>query len=378
MVTRALDSAAGRLTAIRLVYLLGAALTLLWAPLTAAEARPGNVILHTFDRWDSGWFVRIVDHGYSTRQSAAFFPVYPLLVRGVTVVVRDTVLAGLLVSLAAAAAAVVILERIAARHLPAAGARTATLLFALYPLAFVFTAVYSDALFVLFVVAAVDAAERDRPLLAGVAGALAVDTRLLGLALVPTLVLILRRGGALRLAPVLLLPLALGLWMLYLHVHYGDALAFSHAEQRFWERRSPSPHALWREARTLEIALSNLFLHAHRSPDGYPPYVVVAAKTLGDLVCLVAAAVLSWMTWRRFGAAFGLFSWLTLAIVVAAPTVGQPLVSLPRFLLADFPLFLVLAALLEDRPRAREIVLVAFGAIGAAAAIGFAHGVGVA
>ena len=81
-------------------------------------------------------------------------------------------------------------------------------LLAFYPLAFVFTAVYSDALFLLFVLAAVDAAERGRSLAAGVAAAVAVDTRLLGLALLPTLVVLLwpRRRDLL---PLLLVPLRL-------------------------------------------------------------------------------------------------------------------------------------------------------------------------
>jgi len=38
----------------------------------------------------------------------------------------------------------------------------------------------------------------------------------------------------------------------------------------------------------------------------------------------------------------------------------------------------VLASLLEERPRARELVIAGFAAVGAVAAIGFARGVGIA
>jgi hypothetical protein len=35
-------------------------------------------------RWDSGWFVSIAQHGYlDPGHSTAFFPLYPLLIRGV-------------------------------------------------------------------------------------------------------------------------------------------------------------------------------------------------------------------------------------------------------------------------------------------------------
>jgi hypothetical protein len=65
-------------------------------------------------------------------------------------------------------------------------------------------------------------------------------------------------------------------------------------------------------------------------------------------------------------------------IVLSVPAEGFPLVSLPRFVLADFPLFLALAAVTADRPRARDAVLWGFGAVGAAAAIAFSRGVWIA
>jgi hypothetical protein len=366
---KAIAGPAGFLTAVRLAYLVGTATTLLWAPVLHGPG--GNLFLRTFDRWDSRWFVRIAEHGYSTRQAAAFFPVYPLLVRALGWVVRNDVLAGMLISLAAAAACAVLLERIARRRLPADATRTTVVLFAFYPLAFVFTAVYSDALFLAF-----DAADRGRALLAGASAAFAVDTRLLGLALVPALA-IMFWPSARRLAPLLLVPAALGLWMLYLHRHFGDALAFSHAEERGWQRYTPSVHAYWHSARQFEIALSNLVLHLP-SHGTYPDYIVLAIKNVYDLACLVIAVWLSVLAWRRLGPALAVFSWATLAMIVAAPPFYEPLVSLSRFLLADFPLLLVLASLLDGRPRARELVIAGFAAVGAVAAVGFAHGVGIA
>jgi hypothetical protein len=371
---RRIAGPAGFLTGVRLAYLLGTALTLLWAPV--AHGPGGNLFLRTFDRWDSRWFIRIAEHGYSTKQAAAFFPVYPLLVRGLGWVVRNDVAAGMLISLAAAAGCAVLLHRIARRRLPEQGASTVISLFAFYPLAFVFTAVYSDALFLLFVLLAFDAADRGRALLAGVAAALAVDTRLLGLALVPALAIVFWPSVR-RLAPLLLVPVALALWMLYLHRHYGDALAFSHAEEHGWQRYTPSPHAYWHSARQFEIALSNLLLHLP-SHGAYPDFIVLAIKNVYDLASLVAAVWLSVLAWRRLGPALAVFSWATLAMIVAAPAYYEPLVSLSRFMLADFPLFLVLASLLEGRPRARELVIAGFAAVGAVAAVAFARGVGIA
>lgn len=372
MVRRVAASAPGRLLAIRLAYLVGVAFALLWAPL--AHGPGGNLLLRTFDRYDGIWFTRIAEHGYASRQSASFFPVYPLLVRGVAFVTHSHLGAGVLVSVAAAAAAAWLLLRIARRHLPENSAQTTVLLLALYPVAFVFTAAYSDALFLFFVLLAVDAAERDQPLLAGLAAAFAVDTRLLGLALIPTLLLLLRTRGWPRLAPIVLLPaVALGLWLVYQHAHYGDALASAHSEHRYWLRQPLSAHWIWHEFRNVPGALSQIVFHLPRPP--YPQSIATAAADVYDFAFLLFGAVFTWVAWKRLGRAFGLYSVLTLAMIVLAPTSWRPLLSVSRFLLADFPIFLALAAVLEPRPRARELVLAGFAALGAILAVAFAHGV---
>jgi hypothetical protein len=104
----------------------------------------------------------------------------------------------------------------------------------------------------------------------------------------------------------------------------------------------------------------------------------VALWNVTHLALLGAAGWLTWVAWVRLGAAFGAYSAGTLAIALAAPAEGFPLVSLPRFLLADFPLFLALAAVTEDRPRARDATLVGFAAIGAVCAAAFARGIWIA
>jgi len=104
----------------------------------------------------------------------------------------------------------------------------------------------------------------------------------------------------------------------------------------------------------------------------------VGLWNFSHLALLVAAAWLTWVAWKRLGAAFGAYSAATLVIALSAPAEGFPLVSLPRFLLADFPLFLALASLTLDRPRARDAVLVMFAALGAVAAAAFARAIWIA
>jgi hypothetical protein len=53
-------------------------------------------------------------------------------------------------------------------------------------------------------------------------------------------------------------------------------------------------------------------------------------------------------------------------------------VSMPRFVLTDFPVLIALASVIQERPRLRTGVLVGLGALSAAAAIAFSRDVWIA
>ncbi|HYZ77979.1 MAG TPA: mannosyltransferase family protein [Gaiellaceae bacterium] len=376
------------LVGIRVAYWIGAALALLWLPLRSAvapfrayEART-DLLFNTFAQWDAQWFVHIADHGYDSKQATPFFPLYPLLVHALSQAIGSTVVAGVLLSLVAAGVAAVVLVEIARPLLGPGGARDSLLLVALYPLAFVFTAVQSDALFLALSAGAFLAALRGRVLIAGMCGGLAVATRLVGLALLPALLLLLwprRARELLRPAPLLLLPATLGAYMAYLHEHVGDALAFQHAQKIFWLRRT---HALgplsglWESIQSGRRGAAELVLHLPRGQGGEHGYMAreqVATWNAIHLLLLLAALALTWVAWKRLGPAFGLYSLATLALVLLSPPAYFPLASFDRYLLADFPVFLALAALLRNHPRARQIVLFTFAAVGAVAAVGYSR-----
>jgi Mannosyltransferase (PIG-V) len=383
-------SPSATLVLIRGAYLIAIAAAMVWHPVhhgihpDGAYTPLGDLVFGSLDRWDAGWFIRIARHGYDVPQSAAFFPLYPLLLRGLAFVVRSHTVAGTLLSLASAAFAAEMIYRIARAKLGETGARDSVLLIALYPIAFVFTAVYSDALFLALASGSFYAAMRGRPLASGLAGALAVATRPLGLALLPALVILLWRRRWAGLWPLLLLPASLGLYAFYLHQHFGDAFAFAHAEKTFWLRHTPALgplQGLWEGAHTAEQGLANLVRHIPARmgyPEGYAKAYAFGIWNLIHFLLLLAAAWLTWVAWKRLGPAFGIYSAASLLIALSSPAEVVPLVSLPRFLLADFPIFIALAALAVGRPRLRESLLVGFGSVGLLAAVAFAHGVWVA
>jgi mannosyltransferase PIG-V len=299
-------------------------------------------------RWDSVFFLRIAEHGYDNA-SAAFGPLYPALVWLVGhVFLGHYLLAGIVVSLAAALGSFLLLHRLAEERLGADGARRTVLYLAVFPMALFLQAVYSESLFLFLTLAAFALAERRRFASAGVVAGLAILTRSIGVALLPSLALLawrhrdrVRALGGIALA----LPLA-AIYPLVLWQQIGHPWAFRHAEETQWHRHLSELGPLG--------GIWDALRHWTPSGAGVQHAVAVNAEALVFLALFIPLAVLAW---RRFGAPYGLFCAISLAIPLSYPSSRWPLLSLPRFGLVVFPFFLALAVI-GRRPRVHTAILV--------------------
>jgi Mannosyltransferase (PIG-V) len=311
-------------------------------------------------RWDSDFFLRIAENGYDDA-SAAFHPLYPALVALVgRAFFGHYVLAGVVVSLLAALGSFVLLYRLAVDRLGAEGARRTVLYLAVFPMTLFLQAVYSESLFLLCVLAAFALAERDRFAAAGLLTGLAILTRAAGLALLPALALLAwRHRDRLRaLAGVALAIPVAAVYPLVLWQQVGDAWAFTEAQDR-WQRSFSSAGplgGLWEGLVAGWRGLEQFVVGHGTNVSGVGP-MHAAAENLQALVFLLLFIVLATVAWKRFGAAYGLFAAVSLAIPLSYPSSRWPLLSMPRFGLVIFPLFLALAALAVGRPRLHTAVV---------------------
>jgi hypothetical protein len=248
--------------------------------------------------------------------------------------------------------------------------------------------VYSESLFLLLTVASFAAARRGRWVVAGLAGGLAALTRSAGvLLLVPLAWMWLEqyRGGGLRLpgsvrpqplpargrqrvvslAALLLIPAGLGVYMAYLQRRFGNALAFTVAEKH-WHRHLHLPlvgvwqgaRAAWRSVHQI-AADPGVYTRLERLP--FRDQWITMGNLTAFLALLFAVAVFV-VCWRRLPAAYTVFAAVSVLLPLAYPTRGTPLLSFPRFVLVDFPLFVALALVVEKRPVARWALAGAFAA----------------
>jgi Mannosyltransferase (PIG-V) len=298
-------------------------------------------------RWDSVFFVRIAEHGYD-HASAAFYPLYPGLVAALgRVFFGHYVLAGLVISLAAALGAFLLLHRLAAPRLGPEGAGRAVVYLAVFPMALFLQAVYTESLYLMLVLAAFVAAERGSFRSAGLISGLAILTRVTGVALLPALAILawrerdrVRALGGLALAVPVAAVYPLVLWQ-----QVGDPWAFWGAQDQWHRHWSPAGPfgGIW-------DALTKW------TPTGAGPQHAVAVNVEG-LVALALFLALTVVAWQRFGASYGLFAAVSLAIPLSYPSSRWPLLSLPRFGLVIFPFFLALAALSAGRPRVHAAIV---------------------
>src|SRR3954454_5303752 len=209
----------------------------------------GNALVAPLARWDSVWYLAIANDGYPAEdpRRAAFYPLYPLLLRVAKALVGSPIVAGVAVSLVCFGVALVLLHRVTALELGPAAADEAVWALALFPAAVFFSAVYSEALYLMLAIGAVYAARTGRWAWAGTLGVLGASPRSAGVLLViPLAIMWLTRadGSARRrvrdAAWVAFVPAGLAAFCAALALGGGDAFAPLHA-QDVWFRRFAGP-----------------------------------------------------------------------------------------------------------------------------------------
>lgn len=288
--------------------------------------------------WDAGYFLDLIRHGYpgvvplrdghAAASSLAFFPLFPMAARVLTVLVRlPPAAAAMVVSLAFGAVSVVLLHHLGRVLTDEKTADRATLLFCFFPGSVVFSIGYSESLMIALALGCLLALLQERWVLAGVAAALATATRPTGVALVAAClwaaaVAVHRRRDWRALLAPLLAPLGALSFFAYLRWHTG--------EPGVWFRVQ---HEGWRQTFDFGLNTAKLLGNFVFDPLGDGGRRLESVILLGFVLAAVAVFVS-----RRWPGPVVVYTLVVVGLSVAT-TID---VARPRAILAAFPLFLAL------------------------------------
>jgi Gpi18-like mannosyltransferase len=199
-----------------------------------------------FAGWDGEWYQKVVIHGYEyandgKAHNIAFFPLFPLVIRGVMTLGLRFEVAGTLVSNLAFLGSLLLVYVWVEECHGREAARWTTAALAWCPFSLYGTVIYTEGLFMLLSAAALRAFEKRHYVWVALWGALASATRLTGAMLTPAFVIVAwreRRGAicasqqrfAIAYIAGLATSVGLLLFMAYCGLRFGDPLAFLHAE----------------------------------------------------------------------------------------------------------------------------------------------------
>jgi hypothetical protein len=328
--------------------------------------RVGNVLAGAVDRWDAVHYLEIARHGYVDAGHTPFFPLYPMLIRVLGLALGSDLVAAAAISLAAFGLAATLLYRLASAEFGEGTARATVWLLSLAPAGFIFTAAYTESLFLLLTLGAFTAARGERWRLACVLAALDSIARIPGvIAVVPVAWYWWQSSSRPRWALpwILIVPLPLVAFCCYLDARGFGPLAWMHNEGTSFSRNMYGPPAVIVSA--LHDGISGIV----DTLKGARPVVSSVGSVWSDpfynvvemVVLLVSLAALT-RCWRRLPRVYAVYATLVLIVALWSATPPNPLRSFDRFVLTIFPLWIAAAGWLRER-RALAPVLV-LGAAG--------------
>jgi Gpi18-like mannosyltransferase len=332
------------------VFILGYASAYSTASSLGYSTEPLWLFMNQFAKWDSPHYMYLAQYGYVNSGDPAnfivFFPLYPFLVRLITFDFAYVNLSGLIVSNVSSIFAFVYLFKLVKLDFSDSVAKKAVLYLCVFPTAYFLSAVFTESLFLALVVASLYYAHSGRWGLAGFLGFLAALSRIAGLILLPVLLVeyLYQKKWKIQSSDLKLfwagLP-ALG-FVVYLVINFvvtGGFFTFMEIERVHWYQTLDPLGGL---AGALSWPVSHSF------PDGLTiGYAQVAFAFLGLLMVLLAYR----FKLRPSYQVYMLFTWLL------AVSTGF-WISIPRYVLVMFPMFIVLALLSTKKSVTIAIVAV--------------------
>ena len=333
----------GIILALRVITLLGAILGLRFLSFKpsfpyadAVLEIHGSSLLWSWANFDGVHYLLLAEKGYAFGLTQAFFPLYFLLIRWGNILINNRLLVGLTVSHLSFIGAIWMFYKLTRLDFSEKTAKKTVLALVLFPTAFFFLSLYTESWFLFLLLSSFYLARKKEWIKAGLIGAIASASRIIGVFLIPALLYQWWKNKQKRnlsqLVGAVLPAGGLLAYMIYLQIKFGDPLMFAHVQEGFGAGRTTSGFILlyqvfWRYLKMIFTV-----------DPANPIYFTVWLELLSAIFFLGLLAYAWRKGIRKSYLIFAVFAYLL-------PTLTGTFSSMPRYVLVLFPAFMVLGSI---------------------------------
>lgn len=312
-----------------------------WIPVNNYSQGKGWNVVNMHSRWDSNWYLDIAKNGYQMRENdtlsnVVFFPVYPMSIRMFSIFVgHNFILTGWVISCLFLFLAAIFLFKLAASFHGELNPLLAVFLMLIFPTACFFNSVYTESLFLFLSVGSFYLTMKKRYFSAALFGLIASLTRVTGILLfAPLLIQLFLAEGFNRRAiakslPFALIPLGTLSLFTYHWWRFGNFFLFFKIENAW--------------GRSFNYNIGHFLFDSSAS---------IANFSL-DLFYLLFVLLITLILARKKHFAYAFYVGSTFLVAISTGT----LMSIGRYILVLFPVYLVGASLKNDLARYAWIMI---------------------
>lgn len=288
-----------------------------------------------FGNFDGVHYLTIAQKGYVADFTQSFFPLYPMLIK-ILSINNLYFITGFMISNLLFLASMIILYKLFNMDFTKDISLKAVIFLIIFPTSFYFGSVYSESLFIFLAIMSMYFARKQNYIVAGIFACLASATRVIGIFLLPFLLIEIylhHKGGLLKhtrvlascIIGILISPLGLISYMLYLNNTLGDPLYFLNALPNFGTGRSNEPFILLPQVlfRYLKILTS------------VDIYSLAFFNASMELIFTAIPLLFLIIFFKKIRFSYWIFVFSSLIL----PTLTGTLTSMPRYALVTFLIF---------------------------------------
>jgi Gpi18-like mannosyltransferase len=302
-------------------------------------------VISIWNVWDTHHYIAIAQHGYTSSTvderylQIVFFPLYPYAVKIFSFVFREYVLSALLVSNLAYLGAVIYLFKLVSLDYGIEDSFRSVIYLSIFPTAYFLHAAYTESLFIMLSIAGFYYARKGNWILSGTVGMLAAATRITGIILLPILLIEYLQQKGFKLKEVRkdilwLSIIALGLifYLILNYITFGNPFRFLEIQNAHWAKHLDFPYKGFLDA------LGSIFWRKPRD---------AMLAGWGEITFAFLGLALTIYSFFRIRLSYSLYALATWLLVTST----WFWLSIPRYTLSMFPIFIVLSLL----GRRREV-----------------------